>query len=464
MILPGNNSELVKKCMAHRINWKECSNSQMQSTLFHFRWQSISTGIDFPNLNKLPHYKQTVNHLEFHPVISNKMNLFINLMKYCEKNNLEIFAYIPFTIIAQYDSPSFLQQWESFKTLFDNIKNHLFNRVNPVESVNRESQHLKKYGSIFKLGMYNDKLGLKTSSFINSTHYEGKNMWLIKAIDLNRGRCIKIADNPEKIKEIIKKFYEGIFRELKNQMQDEQENANTQNKKKKKNKHDFRKYRASCVILQKYIEQPLLYYGRKFDIRMWVMYTHKEEAYCFREGHLKTSSLNYNINDTSDTFIHLTNYSVQKYNKEFGRYEIGNEVSFKDFQTFLDKEYGEGIVTVQGHIMRKIKTLIQLTFSAVKDSINSNNRKNCFEIFGFDFIIDKNLDISILEVNTNPGLEESSPLIRQLVPRMIDDALKLTIDDIYETKYQQYVDINGDKSFIKSPYPVEGYNDSENLW
>jgi hypothetical protein len=41
--------------------------------------------------------------------------------------------------------------------------------------------------------------------------------------------------------------------------------------------------------------------------------------------------LNYNIN-LKDSFIHLTNYSVQKYNKEFSKYETGNEVSFKDFE------------------------------------------------------------------------------------------------------------------------------------
>jgi hypothetical protein len=112
--------------------------------------------------------------------------------------------------------------------------------------------------------------------------------------------------------------------------------------------------------------------------------------------------------------------------------------------------------------------LIKLTFHSVRENINSNNRKYCFELFGFDFIIDKNLDVFLLEVNTNPGLEESSPLIKNLLPRMIDDALRLTIDDVFETKYNHYQDLgkensNPRNSYI-SPYPVERYSDSENMW
>lgn len=50
-----------------------------------------------------------------------------------------------------------------------------------------------------------------------------------------------------------------------------------------------------------------------------------------REGHLKTASLLYN-NNNIDTYVHLTNYSVQKYNDNFSKYEYGNEVSFREFQ------------------------------------------------------------------------------------------------------------------------------------
>ena len=72
--------------------------------------------------------------------------------------------------------------------------------------------------------------------------------------------------------------------------------------------------------------------------------------------------------------------------------------------------------------------IISISANSVKGKINLSKRTNCFEIFGYDFIIDENFQPFLLEINTNPGFEFSSPLIKMLLPRLIDDAFKLTID------------------------------------
>jgi tubulin--tyrosine ligase len=38
----------------------------------------------------------------------------------------------------------------------------------------------------------------------------------------------------------------------------------------------------------------------------------------------------------------------------------------------------------------------------------------------------------LIEVNTNPCLEESSPILQELIPRMVDDCFSLTIDRIFD--------------------------------
>ena len=63
--------------------------------------------------------------------------------------------------------------------------------------------------------------------------------------------------------------------------------------------------------------------------------------------------------------------------------------------------------------------------------MNKNERKNCFEIFGYDFIIDEIYNPWLIEVNTNPCIEESSPMLEAYLPRMLDDAFKLTIDKLF---------------------------------
>jgi hypothetical protein len=158
--------------------------------------------------------------------------------------------------------------------------------------------------------------------------------------------------------------------------------------------------------------------------------------------------------------VHLTNYSVQKYYKDFSKFEEGNEVSFNEFQNFIDIQYPDKKINVFKDIYPKICEIIKITMSSVKNKINAFDRHSSFEIFGYDFILDSEFTPFLLEINTNPGLEESSNLIRQLVPRMIEDALRLTIDDMFPTRY---IEIEENEQY-KSPFPVDNYSETDNLW
>jgi len=65
---------------------------------------------------------------------------------------------------------------------------------------------------------------------------------------------------------------------------------------------------------------------------------------------------------------------------------------------------------------------------AVKKKIDPHRRKHCFELFGYDFILDEDFNVWLIEVNTNPCIEESSVLLKMLLPRMIEDMLRITVD------------------------------------
>ena len=84
--------------------------------------------------------------------------------------------------------------------------------------------------------------------------------------------------------------------------------------------------------MQKAIEKPLLYNGRKFDIRVWVLVTPQYEIYYYNTPYMRTSSSEYSTENMRSE-IHLTNNCQQKHFGEYSKYEDGNTLPMKDTLT-----------------------------------------------------------------------------------------------------------------------------------
>ena len=65
------------------------------------------------------------NHFEYHVSITNKLKMFINLMNFTENNNIDLFSFLPFTIIIDYGNIKFLKQFNSFIHIFTNIEKYI---------------------------------------------------------------------------------------------------------------------------------------------------------------------------------------------------------------------------------------------------------------------------------------------------------------------------------------------------
>ena len=255
----------------------------------------------------------------------------------------------------------------------------------------------------------------------------------------------------EKINKTKNKLYNNLNNSNEKNISKSPENSN-ENQQNKINSSVQKIYKNNSVIIQKYIEKPLCYKGRKCDMRLWVLLTWDFNAYLFKEGHFKASSVPFDINN-QNPYIHLTNYSVQKYNQNFEKFEKGNEISFTDFEISVNNK-----IKVRKDLLPKIKEIILYTIKSVKYKINKFDKKLCFEIFGYDFMFDNDYKPYLLEINTNPGLEISSPIIEMLIPRLIDDAFKLTIDKVFS------ISQNNLEKMAKNPLKVGGYDDDENMW
>jgi hypothetical protein len=67
-------------------------------------------------------------------------------------------------------------------------------------------------------------------------------------------------------------------------------------------------------------------------------------------------------------------------------------------------------------------------FRACHGKLDPKRRLNCMEVFGLDFMIDDEFKTYLIEVNTNPCLELSCPLLARLIPNMLENALKIGLD------------------------------------
>ena len=330
-VYPGNNFKLIDKAMEHRSkNWEKVPTTY--SEFCDFVWAPLSHTINFQNCDTKHQY---VNHIEFNNEISNKMRLFANLLRRCEEKKIDIFSIFPFTICLQISHWSFNDQLVNFEKLYKNI-----NLYTPKGN--------KKFNEMFNVNL-SKKVGSLQNINIPETFNSGKNLWIIKPVNLNRGRYITVEKN---LNDIIKRL------------------EDIQSKKKiineKKNGNDIK---CEYLIIQKYLEKPLLYQGRKFDIRLWVLFISNkdDEIYIFKQGHLKATCTQYNP-DSNDLYVHLTNYSVQKHNENFSKIEIGNEIPFKSFQNELDKN-NTGI-NFYKDIYPKIVRIVRITGGAAKGKIN----------------------------------------------------------------------------------------------
>ena len=159
------------------------------------------------------------------------------------------------------------------------------------------------------------------------------------------------------------------------------------------------------------------------------------EVFFFKEGYLRTSAFGYKLDNCQDDMVHLTNNAVQMKSGDYGRYEDGNQLDFKQFQEYLDKDFNEREVkegrpkiSVKHDLVEDIKYTITKTIDSVKRKLDPAKRKGTFEILGYDFMVDYDMSVWLIECNTNPCFDESSKILEILLPRMLDDAFKLSID------------------------------------
>jgi tubulin polyglutamylase TTLL9 len=172
-------------------------------------------------------------------------------------------------------------------------------------------------------------------------------------------------------------------------------------------------------VVQRYIDNPYLIGGRKFDIRVYVLVTSYVplKAWLYRSGFARFSNTRFSLDSITDTFVHLTNVAIQKNAPDYDP-EKGCKWSLQELRMYLTAKHGQE--AIQQLFQQFDDIFIKSLQSVQKIMIND---KHCLELYGFDLMIDNNMKPWIIEVNASPSLTASSPTDYELKFGLLEDVL-----------------------------------------
>ncbi|XP_014745578.1 PREDICTED: tubulin polyglutamylase TTLL5 isoform X6 [Sturnus vulgaris] len=227
-----------------------------------------------------------------------------------------------------------------------------------------------------------------------NTYSKDRGPWIVKPVASSRGRGVYLVNNPNQI--VVE----------------------------------------DNILVSRYISNPLLIDDFKFDVRLYVLVTSYDPlvVYLYEEGLARFATVRYDqaSKNIKNQFMHLTNYSV---NKKSGDYvscddpeveDYGNKWSMSAMLRYLKQEGRDTAALMASVEDLIIKTLVsaELSIASACKSFLSH-RGSCFELYGFDVLIDDTLKPWLLEVNLSPSLACDAPLDLKIKASMLSDMFTL---------------------------------------
>lgn len=224
------------------------------------------------------------------------------------------------------------------------------------------------------------------------------------------------------------------------------------------------------VLVSKYIADPLCIDGHKCDIRLYVAVTSFDPLliYMYEEGLVRLATVKYekNVENLWNPCMHLCNYSINKYHSDYIKAtdsceDVGHKWTFSALLRHL-KSQGcdtkELMQNIEDVIIKSIFSCCQSIVSACRMFVPNGN--NCFELYGFDILIDDTLKPWLLEVNLSPSLGIDTPLDAKVKASLLTDLLTLVgIPALYPSTRAAY---DSKWSRFKTSYSRKS-NSSEHL-
>ncbi|CAG9461997.1 unnamed protein product [Pedinophyceae sp. YPF-701] len=176
---------------------------------------------------------------------------------------------------------------------------------------------------------------------------------------------------------------------------------------------------VESYIVQSYIHNPYLIGGKKFDLRIYALVTSYRplRAYLYRGGFARFTKTRFSMHRGAleDLYVHLTNTAVQKHNPDYDA-SRGAKWSLHALKQYMASHHGW---RATDQCFGMIQALILRALMAVEGILIQD--KHCFELYGYDVMIDADMRPWLIEVNASPSLSADTPSDYALKYVMLND-------------------------------------------
>ncbi|ODM97749.1 Tubulin polyglutamylase TTLL6 [Orchesella cincta] len=190
---------------------------------------------------------------------------------------------------------------------------------------------------------------------------------------------------------------------------------------------------AKCVC-QLYVPHPFLIDGYKFDQRIYVLITCVDplRLYIYDEGIARFATVKYNVPSEENldvVFMHLTNYSLNKFSESYVPEGDGSKRKLSSIYKWM-RENGFDV----DRLTKSIDDIVVKTLLCASPTLQHNYRTSfpkrdrgcsCFEVLGFDILMDRHLQPILLEVNHSPSFNLDLPVDADVKRELLKDLLKM---------------------------------------
>ena len=170
-------------------------------------------------------------------------------------------------------------------------------------------------------------------------------------------------------------------------------------------------------LAQRYVDNPLLIGGKKYDLRIYVLVASYSPltVWLHRTGFARFCHHRFNLKDIDNTFIHVSNVAVQKTNPKYAA-QSGCKWGLRNLRQYLSGTVGEA---ASNKVFGDIQSMILKTLHSVQKIII--NDKHCTELYGSDIMVNDQLQPVLIETNASPSLTAETPADYHLKFNLLED-------------------------------------------